>query len=387
MNPAVRRFVKWTLLLLAVVVLAGGGWRWLQARKAQQAAAATTAAAAKTQNIIELTAGDVVEVRPRDLARGLPIAGSLKVVNSVVLKARVAGELQGLRVREGDAVQAGQVIANIDPIEVQARVKQAQEQADAARTQIDIAQRQYDNNKALVNQGFISGTALDTSQATLQSALATHRAALAAVDMARKSLDDTVLRSPLTGQVAQRLAQPGERVAVDTRIVEIVDLRQMELEASLAASDSLNVRIGQTATLQIEGSGRPVGARVVRINPSTQAGSRSVLVYLAVDAVPGLRQGLFAQGALDVGRGTSLSVPLAAVRTDKPVPYVQVVDHQRIVHKPVQTGVRGVADGETMVEISGVEAGTRVLQGSLGPLADGTAVRFTAAAPAPKKSP
>ena len=91
-------------------------------------------------------------------------------------------------------------------------MKQAQEQADSAKAQIDIAQRQWNNNKALVDQGFISKTALDTSLNNLHAAQANHKAALAAVDMARKTLDDTVLRAPISGVVAQRLAQPGERV-------------------------------------------------------------------------------------------------------------------------------------------------------------------------------
>ena len=382
MNMFTRRWIKYSIALLVAVLIAGGGWRWLQVRKAQQAATAT-AAAAKQQSVVELAAGDVVEARVRDLVHGLPIAGALKVVNSVVLKARIAGELQDLRVREGDSVQVGQVIARIDPVEARARLRQAEEQAAAARTQIDIAQRQFDNNKALVDQSFISRTALDTSQATLQSTQATHRAALAAVDVAQKAMDDTVLRSPIAGQVAQRLAQPGERVAVDTRVVEIVDLRQMELEASLAASDSLDVRVGQSASLQIEGStGASISAKVARINPSTQAGSRSVLVYLSLAAVPGLRQGLFAQGTLDTGRSAAMSVPVSAVRTDKPAPYVQLVEAQRIVHKPVKPGMRGQADGETMVEVAGLAAGAQVVRGSLGPLAEGTAVRFTAS-PAP----
>jgi len=375
-----KRIAIWTVCLAVLLVVAAGALRVVQSRRAQQQAAAVAATASKAQNIVELAATDIVEARTRDLAHGVPIAGSLKVVNSVVLKARIAGELQDLRVREGDTVTAGQVIARIEPIEVQARLKQAQEQADAARTQIDIAQRQYDNNKALVDQGFISRTALDTSQATLQSAQATHRAALAAVDMTKKSLDDTVLRSPISGQVAQRLAQPGERMAVDGKVVEIVDLRQMELEATLAAADSLDVRVGQGAMLQIEGSagtGRGVSARVVRINPSTQPGSRSVLVYLAVDPAPGLRQGMFAQGTLDTGHGAALAVPVSAVRTDKPAPYVQVVEQQRIVHKPVQQGVRGQADREQMVAVTGVNAGDKVVKGSLGTILEGTAVRFT----------
>src|SRR5205814_1521724 len=122
----------------------------------------------------------------------------------------------------------------------------------AARTQIDIAQRQWDNNKALVDQGFISRTALDTSQNNLTAAQASHRAALAAVDLANKVLDDTVMRAPISGVIAQRLAQPGERVGLDTKIVEIVDLARLELEATLSAADSVQVRVGQDALMQVE---------------------------------------------------------------------------------------------------------------------------------------
>ena len=134
-----------------------------------------------------------------------------------------------------------------------------------------------------MDQGFISKTALDTSLNNLDAAQANYKAALAAVDVARKSLDDTVLRAPISGLVSQRLAQPGERVAVDARIVEIVDLSRLELEATLSATDSVAVRVGQQAMLQVEGTDRPITARVVRINPSAQAGSRSVLAYLGVD--------------------------------------------------------------------------------------------------------
>ncbi|MET0310912.1 MAG: efflux RND transporter periplasmic adaptor subunit [Burkholderiaceae bacterium] len=371
-----KRYLKWGIALLVVLVLVVGVMRALAGRKHQQEALAASAAA-KAQTVVELAAGDVVKAQERELAQGLPISGSLKAVNSAVVKARVAGEVQGLTVREGDPVKAGQVIARVDAGEYQSRVRQAQEQADAAKAQIDIAQRQWDNNKALTDQGFISRTALDTSANNLSVAQANHKAALAAVDVARKSVDDTVLRSPITGIVSQRLVQPGERVGVDTKIVEVVDLGRIEMEATLAAGDSVSVRIGQPATLQVEGSPKPVPAKVVRINPSAQAGSRSVLAYLAIDDPTGLRHGLFAQGTLGTGRTNALAVPLSAVRTDRPSPYLQAVVDGRIVHKPVQAGTRGESGGETWVAVQGIPAGTQIVQGGIGALREGTAVRFT----------
>jgi RND family efflux transporter MFP subunit len=380
-----KRWLKWGIAALVIALVAAGIARTLSARKAQQAASSAQAAL-PTQAVIELAATDVVQVKTRELAQGLAVSGALKAVNSALIKARVAGELRDLTVREGDFVKAGEVVARVDPTEYASRVRQAQEQADSAKAQIDIAQRQYDNNRALVDQGFISRTALDTSSSNLVAAQANYKAVLAAVEVARKSMEDTVLRSPISGLVSQRLAQPGERVAIDARVIEVLDLSRLELEASLSASDSVNVQVGQTATLQIEGNTQAVTARVARINPNAQAGSRSVLVYLSLNKPTGLRQGLFAQGFLGTGQRPSLAVPLKAVRTDKPQPYVQAIENGQIVHRPVELGARGDADGEAMVEVKGVQENSTVTRGAVGALRAGTAVRFTepgaAAAPA-----
>ena len=371
-----QRTLTWTALAVAVLVAGGAAMR------AMQRPAPSAPAAAKAEAAVELAASDLARAATTELVQGLALTGTLKAVNTAVVKARVAGELQGLSVREGDAVRAGQEIARIDAAESQARLRQAREQADAARAQVEIAQRQFENNQALVGQGFISRTALESSQSSLAGALASHQAALAAVDVAKKALDDTVLRAPIGGVVSQRLAQPGERVAVDGRVVEIVDPSRLELEAQVGASDSVRVRTGQRATLDVEGAGQPVQATVSRINPSAQAASRSVAVYLSVTAVPGLRQGLFARGTLATGRAAGVAVPLSAVRTDKPSPYVQTVENGRVAHKPVTPGARGEAGTagnatDTLVAVTGIPEGTAVILGHAGPLREGTAVRIT----------
>ena len=380
MNVNKKRVLKWGVVLVVLALLAGGVQRVLSQRKAKQVAIAE-ASAARQALPIELAGTDVAQASMLDISQGLAISGSLKAVNSAVIKARVSGELQGLTVREGDFVKAGQVVARIDASEYLARVRQAKQQAESARAQTEVVQRQYDNNKALVDQGFISKTALDTSLANLNAAQATFKAAQAATDIAVKSVDDTVLKAPISGQVSQRLAQSGERVGIDTRIVEIVDLNRLELEATLSAADSARIQVGQIAQLQIEGSAQSVTAKVVRINPSAQAGSRSVLAYLSIDPAPAssalLRQGLFAQGTLGTAQALLLAVPLTSVRTDKPAPYVQAVVNGKVIHRNVETGVRGSSNGIDVVAIKGLDDKAVVLLGNVGPLIDGTAVKFT----------
>ncbi|MEY3145558.1 MAG: hypothetical protein RL342_1229 [Pseudomonadota bacterium] len=371
-----KSWLKWLILVLVLALLAAGALRLISARQAQKAELAAQQSAAQVPAVLELAAADVLRVQTLELVQSLAIAGPLRASNSAFVKARVAGELQGLVLREGDRVSAGQVVARIDATESQARVRQAQQQAEAARAQVDIARRSFDNNRSLVEQGFISKTALDTSAASLAAAEASFRAAQAGADLANKSLEDTVLRAPMAGVVAQRLAQPGERLAVDTRIVEIVDLSRLELEASLSPADSLLVRPGQEAVLSIEGASQTLSAKVLRVNPSAVAGSRAVLAYLAVQSNPGLRQGLFVQGRLSVGTLQVLAIPLAAVRTDKPLPYVLLIQDGAVVHQTVELGARGEQADQTMVGIKGLPERAVILSGTLGSQRAGTRVKL-----------
>jgi RND family efflux transporter MFP subunit len=357
--------------------LAAGALRALSSRKAQKEALAAQQAAGQSQVSIALGPNDVVSVHNIELRQGIAISGPIKAVNSAFVKAKVAGELQGLTVREGDVVKAGQVLARVDSTEFQARVRQAQQQAEASKAQVDIAKRNFDNNSSLVNQGFISKTALESSSANLAAAEASYRAAQAGADVASKSLNDTILRAPISGQVSQRLAQPGERVSIDARIVEIVDLSRLELEASLSAADSLEVKVGQAAQIQVEGSESTISAKVSRINPSAVAGSRAVLTYLSLEPNTALRQGLFAQGKLQTGVLQSLALPLTAVRTDKPQPYVQVIANGVIDHVPVEILGRGDVQGITFAAVKGLADGAQVLTGSVGKVRAGTAIQTT----------
>jgi len=369
----VTRRVAWVVALLVLVLAALALTRAIVQRRA-----AGTAPPGVSTPALELADSDLVTAERIEIARALDVSGSLKAVSSAIVKARVAGEVRSIAVREGDTVRAGQVVVQMDSTEFDWRVRQADQTAQAARAQLEIARRSLENNRALVAQGFISPTALETSASNEAAAQANLQAALAAVELARKARADTALTAPISGQVSQRLVQPGERVAVDVRLLEIVDLSKIELEAAVAPEDVAQLKMGARATLAIDGVGDAIGARVARINPSAQVGSRAVMVYLAVDAHPALRQGLFARGRIEIERGTVLAVPLSALRTDQVRPYVLLVDGDKVRQRPVTPGLRGVANGTDMVAVGdAVAPGARVLAGSVGVVRDGTPVRVT----------
>ncbi len=375
-----KPWIKWTAIGLVIAILAGGTVRTLSARKDKAAALEAQQTAQQTQVSIDLVSSDVMTATQRELPLNVAISGTVSAVDTATIKAKVAGELQGLKVREGDPVRAGQLLGQIDPTEPDARLRQARQQAQAAKAQVDIAQRTHDNNQALVAQGFISSTALNVSQANLAAALATYAAARSAADVSAKTVNDAVLRSPIDGFVSQRLAHSGERLGIDAHVLEVVNLNRLEMQAELTVGDAQQVKVGQAAQLRIQGLAEPVSARVARINPSASVGSRAVVIYLAIAPGSALRHGLFAEGLLATGTVTTLAVPLSAVRTDKPQPYVQVVQGDVVQHVTVALGARSEVDGQTLVGVTGLAPGAIVLAGTVGVLREGTRVKMAAAA-------
>jgi len=357
------------LVVLAGLLTLGFQKGWIGKRVTQSSSLKTNGPVS-----IELSDGDIAIAQKMTMSQGLPVSGTLKAVRSAMVKARVAGELVLLEVREGDAVKIGQIVARVDNTEYLARQNQNKQQAEAARAQVEVAQRQFDNNNALVNQGFISKTALDTSISNLNGAKASYQAALATLDVATKALDDSVLKAPLNGFVSQRFAQPGERVAPEARIIEIVDLSQLELEATLTSAQAMNVKLGQIAKLNVEGTREEVSAKVLRINPSTQTGSRSVLIYLGLQSHPMLRQGVFVQGSLGTQKVQAIVVPLESVRSDKTKPYVQAIRDDKVMHIQVELGAKGEANGQAVMALKEIEEGALLLAPSAGAVRDGTLV-------------
>jgi RND family efflux transporter MFP subunit len=333
---------------------------------------------------IELAATDIAIATVRPWQRALAINGTIKATDSAVVKAKVAAELQQLLVREGDPVARGQLIGRLDGTEFEWRLKQAREQAEASRAQLEIAERTLANNRALVDQGFISRNALDTAVSNARGARASLAAANAAAEIAGKALRDIEIRAPLAGRVAQRFAQPGERLGIDARIVEIVDLSRLELEAAVAPDDVLALRVGQGAEVRVDGLADAVPAKVARIAPSATGSTRTVAVYLQLAPHAALRHGLFAQASVVVEARQSLVVPVGAVRSDRSRPYVLAVDgapgSPKAMERPVTLGGRGAAvgtelgaTGDPVVEIvTGLSPGTPVLLGTVGSLRDGT---------------
>lgn len=372
-----KRRSFWIIALLLLVLAAVGARSVVKSRQAAQAAPATVKAEAAAP-VLELLPSDLVTVTPRDLRQTLAASGSLRATNQAAVKARVAGEVREVLVREGETVKAGQVLVRMDEADYRARVAQAEGALLAARGQLDIAAKARENNRALLERGFISRNAYDTASSQVDIAQANVNAAQGGLDVSRKALGDTVIRAPIAGMVASRSVQPGEKVSADNRLLEVVDLGRMEMEVAVPTSDIIAIAPGQEVTVKVEGLPQPLPATVARINPATQAGSRSILTYLQLDN-PGnrLRAGMFGEARLTLSKKAGvLAAPPSALQGSGGSAYVYAIEQDKLVRRQVQTGITGSDGDATLIEITaGLEAGARIVRSNLGNLPAGATAK------------
>jgi RND family efflux transporter MFP subunit len=263
-----------------------------------------------------------------------------------------------------------------------ARQEQARGALAAAQGQLEIARLARDNNRALLDKSFISKNAYDNTNNQYAIAVANVDSAKGALSVAQKAVADTIIRAPITGMISSRSVQPGEKISADNRLLDVVDLRVLEMEAPVPTQDITSIRIGQTVQLKIEGVSSTVDGKVVRINPSTTAGSRSIMAYVQVanpDTV--LRAGMFGEAQLVVEKKNDVLVaPETAIQYEGEQAFVYVIENNVLQQKPVKLGLHGVSKDLPVVEISaGLASGARIVKSNLGRLRTGLNVKLITA--------
>jgi membrane fusion protein (multidrug efflux system) len=376
---------KYWFVLLAILVMVTLAIGVMKKRHEGGAPAAVAGAAGAAGSpgaaapVLEFLPSDITQVKPHDLKQTLSLSGSLRALNQAAVKSRVAGEVVEVLVREGETVKAGQVVAKMDTREYQARFEQANGALQAARGQLDIATKARDNNKVLLGRGFISQNAFDNAASQFQIARANVESAQAALDLTRKTLNDTIVRAPIAGVVSSRTVQPGERVPIDSRLLDVVDLTTMEMETGVPAGDIVNVSLGQEVVTRVEGVAAPVVGKVVRINPSTQSGSRSVLIYVRIENPDArLKVGMFGEAQLTLQKKNGvLTVPQSAVQSTNGKAGVYAIENGVLTQRPVKLGMKGLDDDGSAVEVlEGLTEGMQIVRTNLGNMATGTRVRL-----------
>jgi len=285
-------------------------------------------------------------------------------------------------------VRAGQVLARIDTADLEARLVERVGALESAKAQLLMAEKTSANNLTLLRQNFISQNAFDNSESSLSVAKGTVKSAEAQVQLAQNALRDAVVVAPLDGIVARRHVQPGEKVAFDSPLVTVVDLRQMELQAAVPSVDVPELAIGMPVDLTSDGFGdRRFSGRIERINPATEAGTRSILVYVGIpNADSSLRGGMFATGRIALAAAVPVTtLPQAAIRTEAGQTFVWTIEGGKLTRRIVAVGRRDDEAGRVEVKTA-LPAGAPILAARFDNLKDGAPAIVRAPAPASVKA-
>lgn len=330
---------------------------------------------------LQFVPADLTYVERTPLARWLPVSGTLQPVRQAVVKAKVAGDVTGLAVREGEAVRAGQRIAHIESADLQSRLVDRLGAVESARAQLALAEKTRAMNVRLLNDRFISQNAFDSTESSYDVARGNVKSAQAQAQLARNALADAEVVAPLAGIVAKRHVQTGEKVAVEAPIVTVVDLTDLEVQALVPALDVPELRPGMSVELAVDGFGeRRFTGRVDRINPSTEPGTRAIIVYVSLpnpDAA--LRGGMFATGRIELAASAPApTLPVAAVRTEAGQSYVWTIDGGRLAKRVVTTGRRDETRGRIEIRTA-LAPRTPVLAARFDNLKDGAPALVKAA--------
>lgn len=213
------------------------------------------------------------------------LAASVMARNESKLSAEVSGVVLRWTAEAGSAVNKGQVLVDIDPVDFRLAVAQAQAAVDASLARFRQAEQQHQRAQALVAQGFFSQEAQverATEVALKRSELASNRAQLA---IAQRQLAKATLRAPFAGSVVERLAQAGEAVTPGSVLYVLAETGAAEVSASIAPADVAGLRRATDLVFATRGQRYPL--RLLRVGSTVSAPARTQevrLAFVAADA-------------------------------------------------------------------------------------------------------
>ncbi|HTR61352.1 MAG TPA: efflux RND transporter periplasmic adaptor subunit [Candidatus Binataceae bacterium] len=315
----------------------------------------------------------VATAAERPLERTAEVQGALYPRERTTLASNVDGAVVQISADFGDQAQAGQVLMRIDPREYQLRLDSAQAAVDQAQARLENSQARFTRAQELHNQGLISQQEFDQTAATLHVDEADTASAMKAAGLARKKLDDTVIRAPFAGSVQKRMASLGEYVTTGTQLYELIATDPIKLRCPMPERFVPLAHPGMPVNLTTDAQpGVSYTGTITRIAPALDDQSRTLLVEAEVPNSKGvLKPGYFAHVTMDLGQDHALFVPDSAVLRYAGVARVFVVENGIAHTREVKTGMQM---GNQVEITEGLKPGERVVATEVDRLADGIPV-------------
>ncbi|MDP3183296.1 MAG: efflux RND transporter periplasmic adaptor subunit [Desulfobaccales bacterium] len=328
----------------------------------------------------------VVAVQQLEIQGQVHGPGTVQSRVSVVVSTKITGILEKLYADQGDRVQKGQLLAELDSVELKARTavahaaksraqrELARAQADLAKSQANLAlaQSNYQRDLEVFKPGYISQAAFDTTKAQLkvaESEVAATRGTVAALEAAQAQAQSethaaealhnyTRILAPMDGLITVRKAEVGNTVSPGNPIFQMVDLDQIWVAAWIDQTLVAQLREGQKAKIKLR-SGRSFQGEVVRLNKEADTVTRELEVNVKFAALPDpLVIGEEAEVDINTGGQTAAAVPLSAITTRNGHKGVLVADKGLVRFQKISLGLQ---DGKRTAVLEGLQEGDLVV--------------------------
>lgn len=288
---------------------------------------------------------------------GYSTEASVEAVKQSTVSAQVSGRVAAVNFDAGDSVKAGSVIVRLSAQELSSAVAGSQAQVAQAAASLENARANYERQKQLFQQKFISQAALDRATAEYRAAEAAARAARAGAGQTSAVRSYTVITAPFSGVVATRHVEIGETVSPGQPLMTGFDPKDMRVVANVPQYRLNEIKAAPRVAVEVPSLDKWIDATGVTVLPSADTATHTVKVRIDLPAdVEGLIPGMFARAHFSVGSARKLVIPLSAVVRRSEITAVYVVGKDnRVSLRQIRLGV---PNARGMVEVlAGLSAG------------------------------
>lgn len=294
----------------------------------------------------------------RNLSRTITASGTVTAWEEVPVGAETGGlTATAVMVDEGAYVRQGQPLVQLNDALLRAQLAQQEAAVASAEAGAEREDAELARAHELRDRGFLAQASLDLAISEQRAAAAQLASARAALSETRTRLNQTTIRAPVAGLIISRSVTRGQIVQPGTELFRMVRDGRLELDARVPETELGLIRAGQAATVSSDGVGSAQG-RVRIVTPEVDAQTRLGLARIALSGNSGLRPGMFARAAIDVGAQPAVTVPTPALlyRENRPGVFVLGAEN-RVTFQAVEvlsrtdesTSVRGLPDGARVV--------------------------------------
>ena len=330
----------------------------------------------KTQTDAAGVSVKVMEAQYTSAVPQLKLSGSIEGKTSATISAKLAGRIEQVLVKQGQRVEAGEVLVKLESVELANTLRAAQQSVRKAQIAYELEANDYDRYKTLYAQNAIGKQSLDSYDAKLRTAQAELSSAIASQSSAQQQYEYGNITAPVDGVVANVIATVGQVVASGTSLMSVQDISEVYAIVNIEQKDLGKVTIGQNAQVTVDTYENKVFAGTLdTINPEAGSANRMFSTKIKIPNPDGLlKSGMFIKAQLSTGAAMQMiTVPQSAVMQKQGLYYAFTADGDKAKRHVIEIGD---VNGDTIQIRTGLEPGAKVITSNVNKLKDGDLIRI-----------